>query len=426
MSDFWVMAMKELKNLFRDRKLVFGLVIVPLILLPVMGKAVNVGMEQARGETHVTIVNFDDGPYGGLLIKALEVTPNVTVTVVNATSIDGAIQRAIQEKQNVLVVIPQDFTAKLQANETATVEIYGIFTSIGAGIKESVSEGRINAVLQVLSEEIARIKVRNLGAENPDAILQPITTVSRSVINGNVVDVSPTVVSTVIAAQAFSIPLIVFIMVMVTSQMAAGAIASEKENKTLETLLTLPVPRTHIVGAKIFGTAMMGLVAAVAYMVGMKYYMGSFGLGSSGVSLEDLGLVVTATGAGLFALVVFLTIIIALSLAMIVATFAEDVQSATTLVSAVILPLAFPAFLLMYTDINDLPVMAKYALLAVPFTHPVIDYRYVLLGDYRPLLTSLVYLAAIALLILYATARLFSSERIMTAQVSWGRKKKVG
>ncbi|AFL95655.1 putative ABC-2 type transporter [Thermococcus cleftensis] len=418
------MAMKELKNLFRDKKLVFGLVVVPLILLPVMGKAVSVGMEQAQGETHVAIVNFDDGKYGALLIKALEIAPNVTVTVVNATSLDEAIQQAVQNEQNVLVVIPPDFTAKLQANETATVEIYGIFMSISTGIKESVSEGRINAVLQVLSESIAKIKVKNLGANNPDAILQPIRTESRSVINGNVVDVSPTVVSGVIAAQAFTIPLIVFMMVMITSQMAAGAIASEKENKTLETLLTLPVPRTHIVAAKIFGTAMMGLAAAVAYMVGMKYYMGSFGIGSSGVSLEDLGLVVTPTGAAMFALVVFLTIIIALSLAMIVATFAEDVQSATTLVSAVILPLAFPAFLLMYTDINDMPTLVKYTLLAIPFTHPVIDYRYALLSSYKPLVASVLYLTIIAAAILYATARVFSSERILTAQISWGRRKK--
>ncbi|WP_258083820.1 ABC transporter permease [Thermococcus thermotolerans] len=424
MGDFWVMAKKELWNLFRDKKLVFGLVVVPLILLPVMGKAVNIGMEQAQGETQVTIVNFDEGAYGNLLIKALEVAPNVTVTVVNATTLDEAIQQAIQKEQNVLVVIPPDFTAKLKVNETATVEIYGIFTTIGTGIKESVSEGRINAVLGILSDEIARIKVKNLGASNPDAILQPIRTESRSVINNRVVDISPTAVSSVIAAQAFTIPLIVFMMVMITSQMAAGAIASEKENKTLETLLTLPVARTKIVAAKIFGTAMMGLVAAIAYMIGMRYYMSSFGLGSGGVSLEDLGLVVTPTGALMFALVVFLTIIIALSLAMIVATFAEDVQSATTLVSAVILPLAFPAFLLMYTDINDLPALVRYVLLAIPFTHPVIDYRYVLLSNYTPLIMSTVYLAVLAVVILYATAWLFSTERILTAQVSWGRKKK--
>jgi ABC-2 type transport system permease protein len=126
----------------------------------------------------------------------------------------------------------------------------------------------------------------------------------------------------------------------------------------------------------------------------------------------------------MFALVVFLTIIIALSLAMIVATFAEDVQSSTTLVSAVILPLAFPAFILMYTDIGDLPVVFQYVLKAIPFTHPILDYRYVLVENYRAIAVSIAYLAAIAVVILYATARLFSSERILTAQISWGRRKK--
>ncbi|QDA32037.1 ABC transporter permease [Thermococcus indicus] len=424
MSDFWVMAKKELKNLFRDRKLLFGLIIVPLIIYPMMGKFIQVGMEQATGTTHVTIVNFDEGRYGKALVDALKTAPNTSVTLVNATTLEGALQWAVENKQNVLVVIPGDFSAKLTANETATVEIYGIFLSVGTGMKESVSEGRISAVIGILSEEIARLKVTALGAENPDAVLHPITVQSRSYINDRVVDVPPGVVSGVIASQAFTIPLIIFLMVMITSQMAAGAIASEKENKTLETLLTLPVPRTHIVGAKIFGTAMMGLVAAVAYMIGMRQYMGSFMGGDLGVSLGDLGLVVTPTGAALFALVVFLTIIIALSLAMIVATFAEDVQSATTLVSAVILPLAFPAFILMYTDIGDLPVVFQYVLKAIPFTHPILDYRYVLVENYRAIAVSAIYLAAIAVVILYATARLFSSERILTAQISWGRRKK--
>ncbi|ANF22159.1 ABC transporter permease [Thermococcus piezophilus] len=424
MSDFWVMAKKELKNLFRDRKLLFGLVVIPLILFPIMGKVINVGIEQAQGETRVAIVNFDEGKYGETLIKALEVTPNVTVTVIKATSLDEALRKAVVEKQNVLVVIPPDFSAKLEGNEKANVQVYGIFTSIGAGIKESVSEGRINAVIGLLGDEIAKIKVEQLGAQNPDAILQPIETESRSVINGKVVDVSPSLVSNVIASQAFSIPMIVFLMVIITSQMAAGAMAAEKENKTLETLLTLPVARTKIVGAKIFGTAVMGLVAALAYMIGMRSYLGSFGLGAVGITLEDIGLRVTPTGMLLFSLVVFLTIIFALSLAMILAIFAEDVQSANTVVSAVIMPLAFPAFLLMYTGINDLPVAVKYLLLAIPFTHPIVDYRHILLGDYAPVLPSVAYLALMAGLTLYVTAWIFSTEKMLTAKISGGRKKR--
>ncbi|WP_457742830.1 ABC transporter permease [Thermococcus sp.] len=423
MSDFWILAKKELKNFFRDKKLLFGLVVIPLVLLPILGHAFTMGIEQARGTTHVAVVNFDSGKYGKLLISVLRNSPNVSVVVINASNIEEAISEAVKLNQNVLVVIPPDFSKRLNSNETATVELYGIFTTISTGMKESVSAGRIRAILNVLSEGIAEIKVKNLGAKNPNAVLHPITLKSESVINGRVIDVSPTVVSGIIVSQAMTIPIIVFMMVMVTSQMAAGAIASEKENKTLETLLTVPVPRTHIVASKIFGTAIMGLVAAIAYMIGMKYYMASFNTGTAGVSLQQLGLKVTPLGGLLFALAVFLTIIIALSLAMIVAVFAEDVQSATTLVSAVIMPLAFPAFLLMYTDINTLSSVARYVLLAIPFTHPIIDYRFVLMGSYRPVILSVVYLLIIALATLYTTAWLFSTERILTAQIRWRKKK---
>ena len=40
------------------------------------------------------------------------------------------------------------------------------------------------------------------------------------------------------------------IIIMYSAQMVISAIAMEKQNKTLETLLTVPIPRTSIVTAK--------------------------------------------------------------------------------------------------------------------------------------------------------------------------------
>ncbi|GAB6134601.1 ABC transporter permease [Thermococcus prieurii] len=422
MSDFIVMAKKEIKNLMRDRKLIFGLIIVPLIVYPALGKMMQFGFESATKETHVAIVNFDDGKYGELLIKALNVTPNVTVTVISAGSVDDALRKALQENQNVLVVIPHNFSESIESDEVATVQIYGVFKEIGSGMRESVSEGRINAVINVLSEEIAKLKVQELGAKNPDAVLHPIRAESKSYLLGRIVDAPPTVVSQVLASQSYGLPLIVFLMVMITSQMSAGAVASEKENKTLETLLTLPVRRTTIVASKITGTAVMGVIAALAYMIGLKQYMAGFGT-QTGVSLSELGLSITPTGMALFGIVVFLTIAFSLSLAMLLAVFAEDVQSANTVVSSIILPLAFPSFILMFVDISQLPALWKYLLLASPFTHPVVDYRYLIAKDYTALGASIAYLAIVAGATLYVTARVFASEKILTARLGWGRRK---
>jgi len=422
-SDFLVLAKKEIKNLMRDKKLIFGLIIVPLIVYPALGKMMQFGFESATKETHVAIVNFDDGKYGELLIKALNASPNVSVTVITAPSVEEALKRALQENQNVLVVIPHNFSGSIESDRIATVEIYGVFKGLSSGMRESVSEGRINAVIAVLSEEIARLKVKSLGAGNPEAILHPIRAESRSYFMGRIVNVSPTVVSQVLSSQSLSLPLIVFLMVTITAQMSAGAVAAEKENKTLETLLTLPVKRTTIVASKISGTAVMGLVAALAYMIGLRSYLGTFQT-DTGISLEDLGLGITPVGMLLFALIVFLTIIFALSLAMLLAVYAEDVQSANTVVSSVILPLAFPAFLLMFIDLTQLPPVARYILLAIPFTHPIVGYRYAVTGEYSPMLFSAAYLGAIALVTLYLTARIFSSEKVLTAKISWGKRKR--
>ncbi len=301
------------------------------------------------------------------------------------------------------------------------MELYGVFSSIGTGMKESVSEARINAVIDVLSQEIAKLKLRNMNVTDPEAVLQPVRATSFSYINDRLVNVSPSIVSAVLSSQSVSLPLIIFLMVTITAQMAAGAVAAEKENKTLETLLTLPVKRTAIVASKISGTAVMGLIAALAYMIGLKSYIGSFSA-DTGISLSDLGLGITPAGSLLFALIVFLTIVFSLSLAMVLAVFAEDVQSANTVVSSAILPLAFPAFILMFVDVAELPSPAQYGLMAIPFTHPIVAYRYALSGNYGPMLLSVAYLSVLAGITLYIAARIFSSEKILTAKLSWGKR----
>ncbi|MCD6558984.1 MAG: ABC transporter permease [Palaeococcus sp.] len=423
MGDFLTIVMKELRHMLRDKGLLFGIIVVPLLLYPALGHLMQVGMQQAQEETKVVLVNFDTGNYGNLLIKSLEIAPNVTVTRIEAKDLQDAINKAKEKDYNVVVVIPGDFSTKIDANEKTNVEIYAIFKSVSTGIRESVSEGRINAVVNILNEYLAKLKIKNSASGDPEAILHPIEAQSYSVIKDRVVEVSPSIVVSLLSAQGFSIPIIIFLMVMVVSQMAAGTMAMEKENKTLETLLTLPVNRLTIVAGKITGTAVMGLIASITYMIGMRYYMSSLiPSGDSEISLEALGLTITPKGAILFALVMFLTIAFALGLAMFLAIFAEDVQSANTVVSAGIMPLAFPVFVLMFTDIETLPAVFKYFLMALPFSHPILAFRAMLMGQYSSIYFSIIYLAILATVMLYITAKFFSTEKVLTAKLRFRRR----
>ncbi|WP_175059662.1 ABC transporter permease [Thermococcus sp. 2319x1] len=423
MSDFWVLVMKELKDLLRDKGLIFGIIIVPLIIYPALGQMMQIGFQQAQEETKVVLVNLDEGQYGDLLIKALETAPNVTLTKIDALSIDEAIKKAQEKNYNMIVIIPKNFSKAIENNQKAQVEVYGIIEGISGGMREAVSEGRINAVLTVLNEYLAKLKIERNIEGDPEAILRPIDAKSFTVIKGRIVAVPPSLVANIIASQSFSMPIVIFIMIILVAQMSAGSMAMEKENKTLETLLTLPVKRITIVAGKMVGTAVIGIIAAIAYMIGMRNYLGSLTSSAQvGISLEDLGLTVTPQGAALFVLIMFLAMIFALSFAMLLAVFAEDTKSANTVVSAGIMPLAFPTFILMFADIETLPLAIKYLLLAIPFSHPILASRAMFMGEYSTMYASAIYLGAISTLTLFVTARFFTTEKILTAKLRFRRK----
>ncbi|AEC51033.1 hypothetical protein PNA2_0114 [Pyrococcus sp. NA2] len=416
MSDFLIVLQKELKDMFRDKGLIVGLIIVPLVLYPALGQMIQVGMEEAKKETKVVIANFDEGEYARLLIKGLEVAPNVTVIKVEANSVEEALRIAESRNYNILLVIPKNFTKCILEDKRATVEVYGIFRGMSLGMRESISESRVNAVVNVISEELAKLKIRG-KFNNPGAVLHPIDVKGYSVIKGRIVNLPPSIVSGILASQAFSIPIVIFIMFTFVSQMAASSIASEKENKTLETLLTLPVSRTSIVAGKMLGTGIMGLIAAVAYMIGMKRYLGSFG--GSNIKLEDIGLSISPQALLMFGLIIFLSIIFAISLSMLLGIFAEDTKSAGTLVSMVMMPLLFPTFAFMIVDVDSLPALIKYILYAIPFSHPVIASRAMIFGEYGQLYKSIIYLALISVITLYITAKFFTTEKLLTAKIKF-------
>lgn len=197
MSDFWVLVTKELKDLLRDKGLIFGIIIVPLIIYPALGQMLQVGFEQAQEETKVVLVNFDEGRYGNLLIKALESAPNVTVTKIEAKTLDEALKKAQEEEYNMIVIIPKNFSQAIESNQKASVEIYGIVKGISGSMREAISEGRINAVISILNEYLAKLKIERRIEGDPEAILKPIDAKSYTVIKGRIVEIPPSVVSNI-------------------------------------------------------------------------------------------------------------------------------------------------------------------------------------------------------------------------------------
>jgi ABC-2 type transport system permease protein len=375
---------KELKELIRDPKVLLGMIVFPLILFPIMGGIVGYSVQSVQEQaikTPLLIVNNDGGNWSDYLIEVFA-NYSAKVFVVNNTIIDktSASQLLSQYNTTQFIVIPEGFTANMTAHEAdptvkATISFYGVFS--GSGVFESVGSMIINNLVNLFNRVVA-----------PDAVNSKPSTIVKGEIYNNV---DPAALSNVMISQAIAMPIIIIILLSYSMTIAATSVAMEKEEKTLETLLTLPVDRFAILMGKLSGSILVAAVGALAYMVGFNYYIGgitsTIPAGAS-VNLADLGLVPSFFGYLLLGISLFITILSALALAVIISAFADDVRTAQSLVGYIYPFLFVPAIALMYLDVNSLPLAFKVVLYAIPYTQPIIAAKAVIMATMRRLCSA--------------------------------------
>ncbi len=423
MSKFTTILIKEMKDLLRDPKILIGMIVVPLIMFPAMGAMFRTGVESAGGETAVGVINYDNGEFSKVVIAILQNDPGVKLVEVKSQDVKEAIREVESENVKILIAIPQGFTESIQAKTGTKIKVYAIIK--GLGISEVITTARIDAIIVGINRQLAAAVIKSQMPDvDPINVLDPITADGYTVVKGEIIDIHPAYIANLISSQSFIVPVVLMVMILFVAQMAATSMATEKENKTLETLLTLPVSRISILAGKMGGTAAVSLIAAVAYMFGFNYYMSAIQMPVQvSVTLKDIGFSITPVGYLLLGLSIFMAILAALSIAMILAVFTQDVRSAQSLVSFTIMPLVFPALILMFADLNSLPVMLKYVLLVLPFSHPTIAAKSLILKDYGIVVGGIAYLAAFTLIVLFIAARMFSTERVITAKIRFRRKR---
>lgn len=413
LKGFGNVLVKELKELARDPKILLGMIVVPLLMFPALGGimsfAVQSAQEQAQKAT-LLVANNDGGNYSRIFIANL--SQYVRTFVVNDTTPQEVISQNLLAEYNStqFIEIPSGFSINLtkylnaDPNITAEVNTYSIFS--GSGVFEGVgSSSIINFFVEAFNRQFAP----NLVYQTPS-----------SIIKGQIAyGVDPQQLSTLMISQAIAMPITIMILLTYSMQIAATSVAMEKEEKTLETLLTMPVDRFAILMGKLSGSIVIAGVGALTYMIGFNFYMGGFAsLGTAGASIDlaKYGLVPTVLGYTLLGVSLFVTLLSALALAVVLSAFAEDVRSAQSLVGYVYPLLFVPSFLLIYIDVNTLPIWLRAIIYAIPFSHPVIASRAVTVGDYVTAGLGIVYVAAFTIGIMYVASRLFATEKILTAK----------
>jgi len=413
-------VVKEVKELVRDPKILLGMIIVPLIMFPLMGFAIQTSMETAQESMRgvsIAIMDLDEGPIAENLTNFLTAL-NVTIVEVDDLDFTEAVDYVQQLNVTGLVVIPSGFSNNITEGLKAELDVYTIFR--GGGIVESTSASMINALLTAFEKGLVVQKVEEEFPDASQTVLDPVDMSEKTIIKGKPVNVNPSVLFGLMMSQSTGMPVGIMMLLIFAMQLAATSVASEKEEKTLETLLTLPINRFTILAGKLTGSIVVAVIGAAAYIVGFNYYMSSFTAmipTEVGLDLATIGLAPTPITYLLLGVSLFVSLLSALALAISISIFAEDVRGAQALVGPLSILLIFPMIIMMFTDVYALPFPLMIILLAIPFTHPMMASNVTFTGDYLTAVLGIVYVSIFTVVVLYVAARLFGTEKILTAKL---------
>ncbi len=418
-SSLLLIIRKEVREMVRDPRLLFGMIIVPVLIFPLMGTAMSASVssvEDSVRHIEVGIVDQDHGVRADDLKDFL-----ISKGVIDSYPSYGEMQENLSSGEcpvALYLVIQAGFTEAIESNGTGNVSLYTPMNtySLGESIPSDVVAGYVLEYQDSVLDE--RMAAAYPGLDTSE-LRNPVAVGSYSVIEGEVVQNTPSDITNQMMMQSIMVPMVLMILLIMAAQLAATSVAMEKEEKTLETLLTTPVPRGTILLGKIAGVVVISAIAVVAYMFGFAYYMSSMNSMSAdgaSVDLSAIGLAPTFTGMAILLVTLFLSLVSALSLSVLVASFTEDVRSAQSLLGVLYVPIFIPALVLMFVDINELPALAQGGILAIPFTYPVLAAKAMYTGEYALILLGIVYQVIFTGIIIYTASRFFSSEKILTAR----------
>ena len=409
MSGLTNIIIKEIRELLTPSTIIP--IIVMAFIFGSMGNMMGGIGEELEKKPAIGLINDDSGELSKIATDILNERAEI---IYEGSNIEEGLEKIKEEKATALLIIPANFSESIYADNPGEIEVYWVMK--GAGIMDSISSEVVDGLIHSIEEEISKELIKD--GEYSDIVLKPTVKKETTIFKEKELKgLSPGAISGILSSQSTMVPIIMMMIIMMAGGTVISSMGMEKENKTLETLLTLPVKRSSIVFGKIAGSAIVGLLMAIIYMLGFRYYMGSLGM-SSEINLADLGLTLDMKDYFLVGTSVFITLLAALSLCMILGTFAENYKSAQTLNLPIVLLAIVPMFLTMFKDFDTLPLLLKIVVFVIPFSHPMMAMRALMFDNYLLVLSGICYVVIFSAAMMWIIVRIFSTEKVLTAKIS--------
>jgi ABC-2 type transport system permease protein len=305
-------AFKDLKVLFKDKKALLLLLLMPALIMLILGTALGSMFTEDSSikKFPIAVVNKDDGIMSGIFINMVlggEMSKMLKTYIVDEDKANHMLEKKIVPS---VIIIPEDFSENINNLKDVKIKIKSdADDKTRTNIVESVAKGY--AYSTSMSYEIAGAvtdTLKRYGSPLPSPAFGMSQTTMvmgelQKKINSEVVkftEEDKEKAASVSAIQYYSAAMLIMFL-MFSAMSAISFMVEERENKTLNRIMGTRATKMKLIVGKCLGLLLIGLVQALILIVFTRLvYRVDWGENWFGVALVTLCAVFACSGLGLF------------------------------------------------------------------------------------------------------------------------------
>ena len=395
---------KELARVFKDKKLIFTMYIMPAILMFVIYGLIGNLMSSMNNDITehtdiVTVVNAPESFKQTVSATGYDATASVSYTDKKSYEANKAAYEddILNGRADLLVVFDEDFESVFNAYANKGDKIPGISVSYNNTENYSQKAHNVfnNLVANAYRQTLQTVRFGDL--ERLEVF---------NVTENQIVKESKKGTEFLSMLLPYMIVLMLFSSAM---SITVDAIAGEKERGTLSSMLLAPISRTEIVVGKLVALSILSTLSALVYCVSMLFAMplmqNGMGAGEVNLSFISVDTVLMLLGTIVLMNLLFVSLLSAVSIC------AKDTKTASTLVAPMYIVVVLAGVMTMFSGGTSMPLW-KYA---IPVYGNALVVQQICSGEAQlsSFLATVAGLVVMIAIFVGLTSKAFNSEKIM-------------